>query len=75
MPIFYLVDAGVSHENAFLKQRNRLNLEERGDLQLNSTISSQLRMLLLFLTGNTFLIDGVSNFNEKFAIFLLCLSL
>jgi len=29
-------------------------------------------MLLHFLTGNTLLIDSVSNFNEKFALFLLC---
>jgi len=32
-PIFYMLESGVSHANAFLKQKNRLNLEERGDLQ------------------------------------------
>jgi len=68
-----MVEADVSHANTFLKQRNRLNSEERGDLQLNSLISSQIKMLLLFLTGNTSPIDGVSNINEMFAIFLLCL--
>jgi len=30
-------------------------------------------MLLLIVTENTFLIDGVLNFNKKFAIFLLSL--
>jgi len=64
-------EAGFSHANAFLKQRNRLNSEERGDLQLNIQIFSQIKMPLLFLTGNTLLIDDVSNFNEKFAIFFL----
>jgi len=68
-----MVEAGVSHANALLKQRNRLNSEECGDLQITSPISNQTKMFLLFLTGNTLLIDGVSNINEKFAIFLLCL--
>jgi len=36
-------------------------------------ISGHKKMRLLFLTGNTLIVDGVSNFNEKFAIFLLCL--
>jgi len=52
-PISYMVEAGVSHANAFLNQRNRLNSEERRDLQLTSPISNQIKMLLLFLTGNT----------------------
>ncbi|KAF2368869.1 hypothetical protein FHG87_000376 [Trinorchestia longiramus] len=31
----YMVEAGFSHANAFLtKQRNKLNLENRGDLRL-----------------------------------------
>jgi len=68
-----MVEAGVSYANALLKQRNRQNSEERGDLQLNSPISIQIKMLLLFLTGNILAINGVSNINEKFAIFLLCL--
>jgi len=68
-----MVESGVSHANIFLKQKNRQNSEERGDLVLNSPISSYIKMLLLFLTGNTLRIDGVSNCNEKFAIFLLCL--
>ena len=72
-PISYVVEAGVSYANALLKQRNRQNSEERGDLQLNSPISIQIKMLLLFLTGNILAINGVSNINEKFAIFLLCL--
>jgi len=55
------------------QSKNRLNSEERGDLLLNTTICSSVKMLLLFLTGNTLLIDGVSNSNEKFATFLLCL--
>ncbi|KAF2361250.1 hypothetical protein FHG87_007999 [Trinorchestia longiramus] len=34
----YMVEAGFSHANAILtKQRNRLNLENRGDLRLNLT--------------------------------------
>jgi len=58
-----MVEAGVSHANAFLNQRNRLISEECGDLQLTSPISSQINTLLLFLSGNTLLIDGVSNIN------------
>jgi len=30
-PISYMLESGVSHANAFLKQKNRLNSEERGD--------------------------------------------
>ncbi|KAF2348263.1 hypothetical protein FHG87_020981 [Trinorchestia longiramus] len=34
----YMVEAGYSHANAILtKQRNRLNLENRGDLRLKLT--------------------------------------
>ncbi|KAF2345365.1 hypothetical protein FHG87_023879 [Trinorchestia longiramus] len=34
----YMVEAGFSHANAILtKQRNRLNLENRGDLRLKLT--------------------------------------
>jgi len=29
-----MFEGGVCHANAFLKQRNRLNAEERGDLQV-----------------------------------------
>lgn len=37
-PSSYMVEAGFSHANAILsKQRNRLNLEERGDLRLKLT--------------------------------------
>ena len=37
-PSSYMVEAGFSHANAVLtKQRNRLNLEERGDLRLKLT--------------------------------------
>ncbi|KRY13138.1 SCAN domain-containing protein 3 [Trichinella patagoniensis] len=37
-PSSYLVEAGFSHVNAILsKQRNRLNLEMRGDLRLKLT--------------------------------------
>jgi len=37
-PSSYMVHAGFSHVNAILsKQRNRLNLEERGDLRLKLT--------------------------------------
>jgi len=37
-PSSYMVEAGFSHVNAILsKQRNRLNLEERGDLRLKLT--------------------------------------
>jgi len=32
MSISYMVEADVSHANAFLKQRNRQNSEECGDL-------------------------------------------
>jgi len=31
-PTSYLLESGVSHANAFLKQKNQLNSEERGDL-------------------------------------------
>jgi len=34
-----MLESGVSHANAFLKQKNRLNSEERGDLLLNTPIS------------------------------------
>ena len=33
-PVSYMFEAGVSYVDAFLNQRNRLNSEERGDLQL-----------------------------------------
>jgi len=33
--ISYMLEAGVSHANAFLNQRNRLNQEDRGDLQVS----------------------------------------
>ena len=37
-PSSYMVEAGFSHANAVLtKQRNRLSLEERGDLRLKLT--------------------------------------
>ncbi|KAF2367302.1 hypothetical protein FHG87_001946 [Trinorchestia longiramus] len=37
-PTSYMVEAGVSHVKAILtKQRNRLNLENRGDLRLKLT--------------------------------------
>ena len=37
-PSSYMVEAGFSHANAVLtKQRNRLKLEERGDLRLKLT--------------------------------------
>jgi len=37
-PSSYMVEAGFSHVDAILsKQRNRLNLEERGDLRLKLT--------------------------------------
>ena len=32
-----MLESGVSHANAFLKQKNRLNSEERGDLLLNTS--------------------------------------
>jgi len=38
--VSYMLESGVSHENAFLKQKNRLNSEEHGDLLLNTPISS-----------------------------------
>jgi len=53
-----MLKSGVSHANAFLEQKNRLNSEEHGDLLLNTPISSWIKMLLLFLTGKTLLIDG-----------------
>ena len=37
-PTSYMIEAGISHVKAILiKQRNRLNLQNRGDLQLNPT--------------------------------------
>jgi len=35
-----MLESGVIHANAFLKQKNRLNSEERADLLLNTPISS-----------------------------------
>jgi len=55
-----MLESGVSHANAFLKHKNQLNSEEHGDLLLNTPVSKQIKMLLLFLTGNTLLIDGES---------------
>jgi len=37
--VSYIIESGVSHANALLKQRNPLNSEERGDLLLNTPIS------------------------------------
>ena len=37
--ILYMLEYGVSHANTFLKKKNRLISEERGDLLLNTTIS------------------------------------
>jgi len=35
-----MLESGVSYANAFPKQKNRLNSEERGDFLLNTPISS-----------------------------------
>jgi len=35
-----MLESGVSHANAFIKQKNRMNSEERGGLLLKTPISS-----------------------------------
>jgi len=55
-PISYMLESGVSHANAFLKQNNRLNSEDRDDSLLNTPIL--IKMLLLFLTGQLFSLMG-----------------
>ena len=38
--VSYTLESGVTHANAFLKQKNRLNSEQHGVLLINTPISS-----------------------------------
>jgi len=40
-----MFESGVSHANGFLKQKNRLNSEERGNLLLNANFQLEKNAL------------------------------